>query len=464
MKVKLMKIYKILPFPLQNIAVTMQGFRLRKQRSGGNFNKYVNELDKSQYFDKKTIKENQEQKLKYIVKIAYDNVPYYRKLFRNNHLKPPDIRYIEDLNKIPLLEKETIKKFGDEFISKNIKRKDLVAESTGGTTGTPLDIYYTKDALKYIYALGEARFKHWAGVKSGDKLASFLHGVDAFVPISQTKPPFWRWNKSYNQLLFSVFHMNENNLKFYVKKYNEFQPKIIQGYTSAIDIFAKYILKYKIKVFAPKAILVSSETLFDIQRKDIEKAFNSKVYNGYGGAENAALISECEKGRLHINPECSIVEFKKITGTENKYEIIGTNLFNFAMPLLRYRTGDMVTLKNEAECPCGRNFPLIKSIEGRTDDMLMTPEGEYIGSASMSVVFELVNNIQEVQIIQNKMDEIIVKVVKLENFNKYDLNLLKDRLKERLGSKVSIKVIFVNQIKRTRAGKFKFIISNITNK
>jgi len=464
MKDKLMKIYKILPFPLQNIAVTMQGFKLRKQRSGGNFNKYVNELDKNQYFDKKTIKENQEQKLKYIVKIAYDNVPYYRKLFRKNHLKPSDIRYIEDLNKLPLLEKGTIKKFGDEFISKNIKRKDLVAESTGGTTGTPLDIYYTKDALKYIYALVESRVKHWAGVKSGDKLASFLHGVDAFVPISQTTPPFWRWNKAYNQLLFSVFHMNENNLKYYVIKYNEFQPKIIQGYTSAIDIFAKYILKYKIKVFAPKAILVSSETLFDIQRKDIEKAFNSKVYNGYSGAENVALITECEKGRLHISPEPSIIEFKKIVGTENKYEIIGTNLFNFAMPLLRYKTSDMVTLTNETKCPCGRNFPLIKSIEGRTDDMLMTPEGEYIGSASMSVVFELVNNLQEVQIIQNKMDEIIVKVVKLENFNQYDLNLLKDRLKERLGNKVSIKVVFVNQIKRTRSGKFKFIISNITNK
>lgn len=461
MKDKLMKIYKFLPIPLQNIAVTLQGFRIKNQRYGGNFNKYVSELDKSQYFDKKTIKENQEQKLKYIVKIAYDNVPYYRKLFRNNHLKPSDIRYIEDLNKIPILEKETVKNFGDDFISKDIDRKNIVAGTTGGTTGTPLTLYYTKDAIRYVFAIVESRVKHWAGVKSEDKLASFLHGVDAFVPMSQTKPTFWRWNKAYNQLLFSVFHMNENNLKYYVKKYNEFEPKIIQGYTSAIDIFAKYILKYKIEVFAPKAILVSCETIFDIQRKNIEKAFNSKVYNGYSGAENVALITECEKGRLHINPESSIVEFKKIVGTENKYEIIGTNLFNIVMPLLRYRTGDIVTLTNETKCPCGRNFPLIKSIEGRMDDMLITPEGNYVGSASMSVAIELVNNIKEVQIIQNKIDEIIVKVVKVEKFNKYDLNLLIDRLKERLGKKVSIKVVFVNQIKRTRAGKFRFIISSI---
>ena len=464
MKDKLMKIYKFLPIPLQNIAVTLQGFKIKKQRYEGNFNKYVNELDKSQYFDKKTIKENQEQKLKYIVKIAYDEVPYYRKLFRENHLKPSDIRYIEDLNKIPLLEKEIIKKFGDDFISKDIDKKNIVAITTGGTTGTPLTFYYAKDAVRYAFALHEAGVKHWAGVKFGDKLASFLHGVDVFVPISQTKPPFWRWNKAYNQLLFSVFHMNENNLKYYVKKYNEFQPKIIQCYTSAIDIFAKYILKYKIKVFSPKAILVSSETLFDIQRRNIEKAFNSKVYNGYSGAENVAMITECEKGRLHVNPECSIVEYRKITNTENKYEIIGTNLFNFAMPLLRYRTGDIVTLTNETKCPCGRNFPLIKSIEGRTDDMLMTPEGNFVGSTSMSMAIELVNNIKEVQIIQNKIDEIIVKVVKIEKFNKYDLNLLIDRLKERLGKKVSIKVVFINQIKRTRAGKFRFIISNIIDK
>ena len=461
---KLMKIYVFLPITLQNIAVTMQGFRFKKQRYGVNFNKFVTELNKSQYFDKNTIKENQEQKLKYLVKIAYDKVPYYRKLFRNHHLKPSDIRDIEDLNKIPVLEKETVKKFGDEFISKDFNKKNLVACKTGGTTGTPLTLYCTKDDLMYFYAFMEARVKHWAGVKFGDKLASFLHGIDAFVPISQIKPPFWRWNKANNQLLFSVFHMNENYLKYYVKKYNEFQPKILQGYTSAIDIFAKYILKYKIKVFSPKAVLLSSETLFDIQRRNIEKAFNSKVYNGYTDSLNGALINECEKGRLHISPEFSIVEFKKIMGTENKYEIIGTNLYNFTMPLLRYRTGDIVTLTNETKCPCGRNFPLIKSIMGRTDDMLMTPEGSYVGSVSMSVAIELVNNIKEVQIIQNKIDEIIVKVVKLENFNKYDLNLLKDRLKERLGNKVSIKVVFVNQIKRTRAGKFRFIISNIIDK
>ena len=214
MKDKLMKIYKYLPISLQNIAVTMQGFKIKKQRYGGNFNKYVNELDESQYFDKKTIKENQEERLKYIVKVAYDNVPYYRQLFRKHHLKPSDIRDIEDLNKIPVLEKKIVKKFGDNFISKNIERKDLVAESTGGTTGTPLTFYCTKDDLMYFFAFMEARVKHWAGVKFGDKLASFLHGIDAFVPISQTKPPFWRWNKANNQLLFSIFHMNENNLKY----------------------------------------------------------------------------------------------------------------------------------------------------------------------------------------------------------------------------------------------------------
>ena len=461
---KLMKIYEFLPIPLQNIAVSMQGFRLKWQRYGGNFNKLVTMLNESQYFDKNTIKENQEQKLKYLVKIAYDKVPYYRKLFRNHRLKPTDIRNIEDLNKIPVLEKETVRKFGDELISEDFNKKKLVAHKTGGTTGTPINYYCTKNDIVYYNAFVEARVKYWAGVKFGDKIASFHHGTDEFVPISQIKPPFWRWNKANNQLLFSIYHMNESNFKYYIKKYNEFQPKILQGYTSAIDIFAKYILKYKIKVFSPKAVLVSAETLFDIQRKHIEKAFNSKVYNGYTDSLNGALINECEKGRLHISPEFSIVEYKKITGTENKYEIIGTNLYNFAMPLLRYRTCDIVTLTDEKKCPCGREFPLVKSIRGRTDDMLMTPEGNYLGSASMMAAVEILNNIKEIQIIQNKIDEIIVKVVKLENFNQYDLNLLRDRLKKRLGNKILIQVVFVNQIERTRAGKFRFIISNIIDK
>ena len=146
---KLMKIYKFLPIPLQNIAVTMQGFRIKKQRYGINFNKFVNEINKSQYFDKNTIKENQEQKLRYLLKIAYNKVPYYRKLFSNLHLKPSDIRNIEDLNKIPVLEKETVRKFGDELISKDFNKKNLVANKTGGTTGTPITFYCTKNDIVY---------------------------------------------------------------------------------------------------------------------------------------------------------------------------------------------------------------------------------------------------------------------------------------------------------------------------
>lgn len=464
MKDNLMKIYQYIPVTLQNLAITMYGIKIKKKRYGGKFNQYFRELEESQYLDKKKIREMQEQKLNCLLKIAYYNVPYYSKLFNGHNIRLSDISGVEDLNKIPVLEKETVKKYRNQFISKNVKRKHLIAESTGGTTGTPLVIYYSKDEIKYIYAFSEARVKHWAGVRSGDKLASFLHGVDAFVPISQTEPPFWRWNKAYNQLLFSVFHMNENNLKYYVKKYNEFQPKIIQGYTSAIDAFAQYIIKNKIQVFTPKAILVSSETLFDSQRKNIEKAFQCKVFNSYSGAENVSHISQCEYGRLHVNPELSITEFVKVKGTDNKFEIIGTNLFNHTMPLIRYRTGDIITLSTENQCPCKRNFPLIESIEGRMDDMLTTPDGQYIGSASMSVAIELVNNIQAVQFVQNTQDEIIVKVMKQEKFNKSDLRLLRNRLKERLGNKVSIKVVFVKQIQRTRAGKFKFILSNITDK
>jgi phenylacetate-CoA ligase len=456
----LMEIYNHLPIFFQNLAVSLEGYKLRKQRYGRHFEKYVKNLEESQWYTKEKLEETQLERLKIMIEHAYYNVPYYRELFDRIGLRPQNINTIDDLKRIPILEKQNLKERKEDFIAKNVSRRDLIPYPTGGTTGTPLTLYTTRDAIQYNFAFGEARCKHWAGVKSGDKLATFLG--KPIVPADQKRPPFWRHNWAYNQLLFSSFHMSDSNLKYYVEELNRFRPEIIQGYVSTIHVIAKYILNNKKEVIPPKAILTSSETLFDWQRKDIESAFGAKVYNGYSAAEYVAFISECEKGGLHISPEYGIIEFEKIEGADEKYEIIATTLFNFAMPLIRYRTGDVVTLfEDEKNCSCGRALPLVKFIEGRMDNMLITPEGYYISPASLSLVFQSAKNIREAQIVQTKKDEIIVRIVKEENFSDGDLAYIINQLRERIGKAISIDVEFPSQIERTKAGKFRFIISEI---
>ena len=457
------KIYKSSPVFFQNIMLSSYGFYIRRQRYGSASGKNVKELEKSQWVSLDKLKKIQMDRLNKMLKHAYAKVPYYRNLFNSLELMPDQIKTIEDLKKLPTIDKNIVRKHSQQFIPTNMDKHKLIPVSTGGTTGTPLTIYMTKDAMQHLFAWSEARIKHWAGVKSGDKLASFLHGGDVLVPINQKKSPFWRWNRAYNQLLFSVFHMSESNLKHYVEKFNRFRPQIVQGYVTAVHILAKYILAHQLEVFTPKSILLSSETLFEHQKRDIEAAFHSKVYNGYSGAECIAFITECEEARLHISPEYGLVEFEKLRDGDDRYEIIGTNLFNFAMPLIRYRTRDVVTLSQQEKCPCGRELPLVESIEGRSEAMIVTPEGNWISPTSLAMAFETAANIRESQIIQLRKNKIHVKIIKEENFSKKDLAYITNRLKERVGKNMSIDIEFVDKIERTKTGKFRFIISEISS-
>lgn len=456
---KLMNVYNILPVWLQNIMITAKGYSIQRERYEGDFKKNVATLNKSQWFSEEEFLILQNEKLKRIIKHAYNNVPYYRNLFDLNSINPNDINDVSDLKKIPLLDKSVIRNNIKLFVAKNIPRNKLIPHTTGGTTGTPLTIYQTKKSEQYSFAFMETRTKHWSGVKSGDRLATFLGRL--IVPVSNKRPPFWRYNKAYNQILFSAYHMNDKNLESYVKEFNYFQPEIVQGYVSLIHTFARYINRNHPDVHSPKAILVSSETLYDWQRKEIEEAFHSRVNNSYGLAEFVAYISECEEGSLHICPEYGIVEYEKIDGSDDKFEMIATTLFNYSMPLIRYRTGDIVTLYAEGSCPCGRHMPIVKTIEGRMDSMIITPENNYISSAAMSLVFKETKNIEEAQLIQNQKDKIIVRIVTNNLFSNTDNNDLLQMLKARLGDAISIEIELVDRIEKTISGKYKFIDSRI---
>ena len=452
-------IYDKIPIPLQNLLVTAKGYLLKKERYDGNFSKYVSQLEKSQWLSEEELKRIQIDRLNKMLEHAYINVPYYRELFKRKNILPTDIKNKKDLKILPLLTKENIKRNSNSLIAENIPSKKMIPHKTGGTTGSPLTVYVTKKAIKHNYAFLEARCKRWSGVKSGDKLASFLGKV--IVPISQKKPPFWRYNRAYNQVLFSSFHLNEENLHYYVEEFNRVKPKIVQGYVSTVFILAKFILDNNLQVYSPSSILLSSETLHDWKRKTIEKAFKTKIFNGYSLAEFVAFISECEEGRLHISPEYGLIELEEIKGSNHKYEIIATTLFNYSMPLIRYKTGDVVTISKENKCPCGRGLPIVGSIEGRKDNMLLTPEGNYISSASLSLVFKDIQNIKQAQIIQNKQDMITLRLATETDFSDEESNLLRNKLEKRLGKKMLINIQFVDEIERTSIGKYKFIISNI---
>jgi len=212
-----------------------------------------------------------------------------------------------------------------------------------------------------------------------------------------------------------------------------------------------------------KAIFTSSEVLLDEQREIIEQAFETKVCNSYSQAESVAFITQCKNGKLHLVPEYGYCEFENVYGTDY-YEIIGTTLFNYTMPLIRYRTGDYVKIDNNEKCPCGWNsYPIIKEISGRSNSFIRTKSGNVVSEAPLSLVFKNYEEIREVQIIQediNRIDILYVKE-KEKNVSKSKLNSVLQELNEIFNYEIEIGIHEVEKIERSSNGKCQFIKSNL---
>ncbi|MBL7085894.1 MAG: phenylacetate--CoA ligase family protein [Candidatus Cloacimonetes bacterium] len=453
-------LYHRLPSFMKDLIASGYGFLQKRRRYGGKFQEYVQQLEESQWYSLEQQKEYQERKLKSILVHAGENVPYYRILFKDLGIDPINEEPFSVLSKLPLLDKQSVRENTEHFVAENIQKKTMLIEHTSGSTGTPLKVYQTNESQQYNYALGEARSFGWAGVKHTDRKVIF--GGRLIIPISKKYPPYWVTNYSEKQLYCSSYHISISTLPDYHKKIKEFKPDYITGYTSAIYLYGRYLIDNGKKLEGIKAIISSSETLSNKQRNIIEKAFNCKVYDGYSLTEYVNYISECEHNTLHISPEAGVVEIvnDNYQEVENgiEGEIVSTTLFNYSMPLIRYKTGDL-TIKSDKRCACGRKLPVVEKIAGRSDDYIITPEGKKVGR--LDPVFKEIDNIVEAQIIQEDINNVCVKIVSASNFSKKDAEAIVNNLQLRIGQKINVSLHKVKNIKRSTNGKFKSVICKI---
>lgn len=450
--------YQRSPILAQHAMATAFGLRERVLRYGGRFHAYCDEVDRGQWLDEEQLADVQAARLRAMVAFSVEEVPHYRRLFARLDLVPADISSPADLVNLPILDKDTVREAPEEFRPARLREKP-VAQSTGGTTGTPLRYWVTPSAMQYTYATYEVRFRHWAGVALGDRMAS-VNGRKV-VPAEQARPPFWRHNLAFNQLYLSAYHLTEENLPAYIARLERFRPKVIVGYVSSVHLIADHINRHHLHgAIAPDAVLVSSETLFPWMRADIERAFGCKVHDGYGLGELSAFITECRHGSLHASPEYGVVESVEADGEANR--LVATGLFNRAMPLLRYDTGDVIELASpESRCPCGRRLPLVDKLLGRADDYVVSPDGRSVGPAPLSLAFQSVAGIREAQIRQDEVSSIQVDLVVDPSFGDADQRALDGELRERLGSELAIDYERVAAIERTTWGKRRLVDSRI---
>jgi phenylacetate-CoA ligase len=458
-------LYASAPICVQNLALSCYGGYLNHLRYGSVQRAHFQSLLKTQWATSSEIEEAQNRSLLSLMKHVFDHVPFYRELYAQYGIQLSDIQNTGDLGKLPIVTKEMVRGNVHRFMPDTMKKSDLVSLSTSGTTGTPLSLFFEKSAIQKNYAFF-ARALDWGGVQIGDRSATFAGRT--IVSASQAGPPYWRVNAVQNNTLFSSYHLSRENFPFYVDKLNSLRPRFIDSYPSALYVLAQYIDERKEPCeVRPKAIFTSSETLLPHQREIIQRVFESTIYDQYGSAEMAAFICQCERGSYHVNPEFGIVEVLRDHRLieEGSGELVCTGFLNYAVPLIRYKIGDSVTVSRKS-CLCGRQFPVVDAIEGRTDDFIVTPEGKLVGR--LDPIFKgMSSSIREAQIVQDASGQLTLKIVKSDagaSDLTSEINGLIKELRKRLGELINVRVEYLDAIPRERNGKFRSVISLLKSK
>jgi phenylacetate-CoA ligase len=457
---KLIKsIYSLSPVWIQNWIISFYGYILYKQRYGGDYYKFFNFYKNKDYSNLQNEKKIQYEELIKILKHAKENSVFYKNFYKNYDLS--QIKNINDIKKLPILEKETLRRSINDIYT--VPVNESISSFTGGTTGKSLEVRFTKQDFQKRMAYLDA-FKYKLGIDTfKTKKATFSGRSFISNSFFSKNKVFSRYNYAYNQKLFSTFDMTTQNLPYYIKELNEFKPEVLNGFVSALYNLAKYIELNNIKLeFTTKAIFTTSETLLPMHRGLIEKVFKSKIYNQYASAEGAPFITECLFGNLHYNIDTGVIE---VVDTDDGKEILVTSFTTYGTPLIRYRIGDKVVFK-EGLCDCGSSHPLVESIEGRKVDYLFSLERGKISLSHLADIIKgMPNSVINIQFIQENIHTIIINMmvdrsIYVENMDKSILS----EMKLRFGNKMKFKIVKVDEIRKSKSGKFSFIINKLSDK
>ena len=452
----LLRLYHGLPTPLRSAAATLRGYYLRSWRYGPETDRLVEAALEREHWTPERWQAWQHDRLAYILHRAVTHVRHYREHWAERRRRGDEAPW-QDLNNWPVLEKESVRSDPRAFVADDCRPERMFHEHTSGTTGKSLDLWKSKETVRSLFALAEARERLGYGASRHDNWA--ILGGQLVKPVSERRPPFWVWNAALNQLYMSSYHLAPDLVPYYIAALQQYQIRFLWGYTSSLYALAEYALRVGIPTLRLKVAITNAEPLYEYQRQSIAKAFGCPVRETYGMAEHVALAAECSAGRLHISPEVGLIQVMdgdRLVPRGTTGELVCTGLLNPDMPLIRYRVGDRGALPAaHRDCDCGRTLPTIESIEGRTDDIVFTADGRAVGRLDLNF-----KSVHEAQVEQEALCRFRVRYVPAPGFTPEVCRSIVERLQGRLGA-VEVTLEEVSEVPRTARGKFRTVVCSL---
>jgi len=339
----------------------------------------------------------------------------------------------------------------------------MYREQTSGTTGTPLQLWWSRKAVREWFALFEARIRQWNGVSRKDHWA--ILGGQPIVPATARKPPYWVWNAPMRQLYLSANHLSPKTVSAYADALRKSGATHLIAYSSPAAELARAVGDAGLAIPDLRVVITNAEPLFSWQSETIRRGLGCAVRETYGMAEAVAGASACAEGGLHLWPEAGTVEV--LEDSEDRPapagsagRLVCTGLLNSDMPLVRYAIGDRSAgiVKSSNPCACGRSLPVIGHIEGRTNDALLAGDGRRVYWLN-PVFYGL--PIRQAQIVQESLDAVRVRYVPDSSFDDSAAEVIRQRLRARMGA-VRLHLEPVSEIAKSENGKLRSVICRVS--
>lgn len=458
-------IYAQSPVWLQNLGISLFGLAYRHERLGGDFQRHVAAFRAREQWLPDQMEQYVQSRVSKLLVTAFDDVPYYRQRWANHGLTRSDLAALplRDLYCLPITPKADLRRDPRMFICESaLGARGQRTYYTSGSTGTPITVYCSAADHRRFVAVREARSFGWAGVSI--QMPRSMIGGRLVVPRHDSPAPYYRRNWAERQVYFSAYHISRDHVHNYVRGLNRYRPELLTGYAYSHFLLAQFMQDEGLRLdYQPRALILSSEKLTPEMKNTILQAFGARAYEEYGAVENCVLATECEEGRLHVNPDFGVVEIVDEKGFPvppgHVGRVICTGLANQTQPLIRYDIGDIAAWSPNG-CPCGRNhLPVLEQLVGRLEDVIVGRDGYAI--LRFHGIFINLPNVLEAQVIQETLDLLRIRIVVTPGFGDPEIGIMKQRLlEERLGD-MEVVIERVPALERTERGKFQAVINRL---
>jgi phenylacetate-coenzyme A ligase PaaK-like adenylate-forming protein/glycosyltransferase involved in cell wall biosynthesis len=424
-------------------------------------------LRQSQWLPRAKLQEVQLAKLQRLLQHAYVHVPYYRQVMTRAGVKPEDVQSLDDLARLPLLEKHDVRKrLHFELFADNHRKRDMHRIATSGSTGEPFVTYADRHQLEMRFAT-TLRALEWTGWRFGDPQVRLWHQTLGMSRLQMLRERIDAW--FLRRLFIPAFEMKRSTLEDFVDRIRRHNPVLVDGYAESLNFLATYVRGGELLGFSPKAVMSSAQALPDSVRAVIEDGLTTTVYDKYGAREFSGIAYQCgESAEHHVMDESYIVELLvggKPAAPGEVGEVVITDLNNFSVPLIRYRIGDLATaVDNAIACPCGRGLSRIGSIQGRTQAIVHCGNGTWLPGTFFHHFFKDYDYaIRSFQVHQSRKGAFTLRIVKNDQFSDDAFARILNELRQFVGddSETHIDVQFVDEIPLVRTGKHSPVVSTV---